>query len=290
MDISAYFMPPEIRNAKKALCIQPHPDDIEIGMGGTAAALAARGCQLTYLTITNGDLGDSTGKLDFSEIAALRRKETEAAGRVVGASDFLFYGLPDGSLSDIPSLAGRIAETVRVLQPDVIFCPDPWAQYEAHNDHIVTGRAAAQAFLSSSLSRYPRDTQTAPWQAGAIAFYFTQKPNTVIDVTKTFETKCMAQRHAENLFKTLQMLVLIPYHYTFKHIWDNYYWRGEIVLRTERKQARDAHRAIKKITSEIEARIIGELPALIKSVELKDLRLKLINVLDDAGIAKNLET
>ena len=56
MDISAYFMPPEIRNAKKALCIQPHPDDIEIGMGGTAAALAARGCQLTYLTITNGDL------------------------------------------------------------------------------------------------------------------------------------------------------------------------------------------------------------------------------------------
>ena len=109
-------------------------------------------------------------------------------------------------------------------------------------------------------------------------------------VTKTFETKCMAQRHAENLFKTLQMLVLIPYHYTFKHIWDNYYWRGEIVLRTEQKQARDAHRAIKKITSEIEARIIGELPALIKSVELKDLRLKLINVLDDAGIARNLET
>ena len=96
MDISAYFMPPEIRNAKKALCIQPHPDDIEIGMGGTAAALAAKGCELTYLTITNGDLGDSTGKLDFSEIAALRRKETEAAGRVVGASDFLFYGLPDG--------------------------------------------------------------------------------------------------------------------------------------------------------------------------------------------------
>lgn len=192
MDISAYFMPPEIRNAKKALCIQPHPDDIEIGMGGTAAALAARGCELTYLTITNGDLGDSTGKLDFSEIAALRRKETEAAGRVIGASDFLFYGLPDGSLSDIPSLAGRIAETVRVLQPDVIFCPDPWAQYEAHNDHIVTGRAAAQAFLSSSLSRYPRDTQTAPWQAGAIAFYFTQKPNTVIDVTETFETKFAA--------------------------------------------------------------------------------------------------
>ncbi len=103
MDISAYFMPPEIRNAKKALCIQPHPDDIEIGMGGAVAALAAEGCSITYLTVTNGDLGDSTGKLDFSEIAALRRKETIAAGKVLGASDFLFYDLPDGSLSDIPS-------------------------------------------------------------------------------------------------------------------------------------------------------------------------------------------
>ena len=192
MDISAYFMPPEIRNAKKALCIQPHPDDIEIGMGGAVAALAAEGCSITYLTVTNGDLGDSTWKLDFSEIAALRRKETIAAGKVLGVSDFLFYDLPDGSLSDIPSLAGRISETIRNLRPDVIFCPDPWAQYEAHNDHIVTGRAAAQAFISSSLSRYPRETQTAPWQADAIAFYFTQKPNTVIDVTQTFETKFAA--------------------------------------------------------------------------------------------------
>ena len=47
MDVSAYFMLPEIRTARKALCIQPHPDDIEIGMGGTAAALAAGGCLVT---------------------------------------------------------------------------------------------------------------------------------------------------------------------------------------------------------------------------------------------------
>ena len=47
MDISAYFMPPEIRNVKKALCIQPHPDDIEIGMGGAVAALAAEGWSIT---------------------------------------------------------------------------------------------------------------------------------------------------------------------------------------------------------------------------------------------------
>ena len=43
MDVTAFFQPPEILTAKRALCIQPHSDDNEIGMGGTVAALAARG-------------------------------------------------------------------------------------------------------------------------------------------------------------------------------------------------------------------------------------------------------
>lgn len=34
MDVSAFFQPPEILTARRALCIQPHPDDNEIGMGG----------------------------------------------------------------------------------------------------------------------------------------------------------------------------------------------------------------------------------------------------------------
>ena len=43
MDVSAFFAPPEILGAKRALCIQPHADDNEIGIGGTIAALASRG-------------------------------------------------------------------------------------------------------------------------------------------------------------------------------------------------------------------------------------------------------
>ena len=51
MDVSAFFQPPEILTARRALCIQPHPDDNEIGMGGTVAALAARGCEVHYLSL-----------------------------------------------------------------------------------------------------------------------------------------------------------------------------------------------------------------------------------------------
>lgn len=192
MDLSAYFTPPEILTAKRALCIQPHADDNEIGMGGTIAALADRGCEIHYLTVTDGALGQAAGPADPAAIAVVRRQEAEAAGRVLGASVFHFFDEPDGSLRDVPALAGRIAELVRAVQPEVLFCPDPWALYEAHQDHVVTGKAAAQAFISSALAGYPRGTGTQPWQAGAIGFYFTQAPNTVVDVTGAFERKFAA--------------------------------------------------------------------------------------------------
>ena len=192
MDVSAFFAPPDIMTARRVLCIQPHADDNEIGMGGTIAALAAKGCEIHYLTVTNGDLGAQGEPVEPARLAAARREEAMAAGRALGAKEFHFFDLPDGSLESVPALAGKIAGLVRTIRPDVIFCPDPWARYEAHRDHVVTGQAAAQAFISTALAQYPRGTETAPWQCAAIGFYFTQEPNTVVDVTETFEKKFAA--------------------------------------------------------------------------------------------------
>lgn len=90
MDISAFLTPPEIMSARRALCIQPHPDDNEIGMGGIVAALAAKGCEIHYLTVTNGDLGAQGGPIDPAELAVLRRQETVAAGEALGVKVFHF--------------------------------------------------------------------------------------------------------------------------------------------------------------------------------------------------------
>lgn len=192
IDVQAYFTPPDIMGAKRALCIQPHPDDNEVGMGGTIAALAARGCEVHYLTVTNGDLGQQEGKWTPQQLAALRRDETIAAGKLLGAEHFLFFDEPDSSLNDVPQLAEHIAEAMRTVKPQVVFCPDPWALYEGHRDHIVTGQAAAQAFISAGLAQYPRGTTTQPWQPAALGFYFTQSPNTIVDVTETLESRFAA--------------------------------------------------------------------------------------------------
>jgi len=192
MNVLPYFRPPDIKNCKKVLCIQPHPDDNEVGMGGIIAYLTARKCEVHYLTVTDGSLGAPDESYLPERLAKMRREEAEASGRFLGASKFFWLGHADGTINDVPALAAEIAEIIRMEQYEAVFSPDAWLPYEAHNDHIVTGRAAAQAVLFSGLHNFPRNTQTKPWSVKAAGFYYTAKPNTVINVTKTFDKKMKA--------------------------------------------------------------------------------------------------
>ena len=186
-EVAALLSPPDIMNCTRVLCIQPHPDDNEIGMGGIIAKLAQRGCEIHYLTVTNGDMG--CADLPPEETAAVRREETVAAGRCLGASHFHFLDHGDGTLENVLPLSVEIASVIRKVQPQAIFAPDPWLNYECHLDHTVTGRAAANAFLMAGRAHFPDGGATQPCPLAAIGFYFTSKPNTVIDISGTFEKK-----------------------------------------------------------------------------------------------------
>ena len=206
-DVRAMLAPPDIMAAKRALCIQPHPDDNEIGMGGTVAALSAAGCQVHYLTVTTGDLGNLNRSATREETASIRRIEAEAAGRHLGAQSFTFLGHGDSTLENVVDLSLEIALVIRKVKPEVIFCPDPYLNYEGHYDHVVTGRAAANAFHLSGVSHFPVGDGLSPWAASAIGFYFTARPNTVIDISGYFERKfeAIAMHFSQMDLRTLAM-------------------------------------------------------------------------------------
>ncbi|MBU9714929.1 PIG-L deacetylase family protein [Evansella tamaricis] len=189
IDISNFLKAPSIAECKKVLCIQPHPDDNEIGMGGVIAQLAKNNCEIHYLTITDGRLGDMGTPFTPDQLAAERKREAEAAGRLLGSEKFFWFDYKDGSLNDVPSLAKEIAEHIRREQYDTVFCPDPWLPYESHYDHIIVGKASAQAVSNCALKSYPEGTETAPCHLQAIGFYFTGAPNTVVDITDFFDLK-----------------------------------------------------------------------------------------------------
>jgi LmbE family N-acetylglucosaminyl deacetylase len=192
VDIAALLKPPDILSARRVLCVQPHPDDNEFGMGGIIAALARQGSEVHYLTVTRGDQGGHEVRVSPEETAAIRHEEAIAAGRLLGASAFHFLDHGDGALGDVVSLSAEIAAIIREVKPDAIFCPDPWLPYEAHYDHVITGRAAANALHMSNRVHFPGGGKTEPWCVSAIGFYFTAKPNTVIDISDVFERKIEA--------------------------------------------------------------------------------------------------
>lgn len=206
-DITTLLSPPDIRNSHKILCIQPHPDDNEIGMGGIVAVLAQRGCHISYLTVTNGDQGNLDITASPEQTAKIRHEEAINAGKYLGAEAFYFLEHGDGTLQDVLSLSKEIAKIIRIVRPDAIFAPDPWLPYESHLDHVVTGRAAANAFLMSGRAHLEEAEDLEPFSAKAIGYYFTSSPNVVIDISSVFDKKfeAMALHKSQLDDSTLQL-------------------------------------------------------------------------------------
>ncbi len=190
-----YFPVPDLLKTDSLLCIQPHPDDMEIGAGGTLAKMAASGVIITALTVTDGSAGTYDPTVNQDELAGTRREETRKAAALLGIDNLQWLDFADGGNLPFEQVRAEITRTIRALKPATIMVCDPWLPYEAHSDHVRTGMAAAEAFFLSGMPYFCQaglQDGLLPYQAGSIAFYFTAYPNTVIDVSQTWEKKLAA--------------------------------------------------------------------------------------------------
>src|SRR5258705_7741850 len=103
-------------DAVDLLAFGPHPDDLEIGLGGTLAKHAALGHKVGLCDLTRGELA-SNGTPEE------RVKEAEDARRVLGAAWRENLGLPDRAIGSTPDHARRVAESIRAARPRVIALP-----------------------------------------------------------------------------------------------------------------------------------------------------------------------
>lgn len=169
---------PRIEDCDRFLFVGPHPDDIEIGAGATAAKLAAAGKQVCFLVCMDGRYGLENAPAGTAPEALIdiRRREAEASARLLGA-EVSFLELCDGGFYDYDTLVRGIAQAIGRVQPQVVFAPDPCVSSECHIDHRRVGEAVRQlAFFApfrEIMARY--GATAAPVQA--LAFYMTAKPN-----------------------------------------------------------------------------------------------------------------
>jgi bacillithiol biosynthesis deacetylase BshB1 len=165
------------------LIVAPHPDDAELGVGGTIVLLLSQGSKVGVLDLTSGE-PTPHGSLE------IRRKETEAATAVLGLTWRGNLGLPNRSLEHTLEARAKLASAFRLLRPRMLFSPY-WE--DAHPDHLAASALVDAARFWSKLTK--TDMPGQPHFPQRIINYFTvhlrihPPTSAVIDITSTVEKK-----------------------------------------------------------------------------------------------------
>jgi len=162
------------------LVFGPHPDDLEIGLGGTIARHAALGYRVGLCDLTAGEMGSNGTVAD-------RLAEAEAARGVLGAQWRLNLQLPDRGIGVNPDHVRHAAKVVRDARPRTVAVPY-WS--DRHPDHEAASHVLTEAVFNARLRRY--DAGAEFWATQWICYYFindSAKPSFVVDVTAHYDRK-----------------------------------------------------------------------------------------------------
>jgi N-acetylglucosamine malate deacetylase 1 len=162
------------------LVFGPHPDDIEIGLGGTVARHTAAGHRVALCDLTAGELS-SNGTPEQ------RAVEAAEAARVLGAALRENLGWPDGGIAATPPLIRSAVEAIRRHRPRTLAIPY-WD--DRHPDHVAASQVLRTAAFTSGLRRYV--TGTDPWRPDWVCHYFINDhaaPSFVVDVSAQYQIK-----------------------------------------------------------------------------------------------------
>lgn len=167
------------------LVIGPHPDDQELGMGGTIVKLARQGHRVHLVDMTNGE-PTPRGSVET------RAAEAAAAARVMGVGRTLL-GLTNREVRHDLGSRHKLAALIRVHRPDWLFLPYP---IDAHPDHVAVTRIGEDARFDAKLTK--TDIPGDPWHPRRIIYYFCTHlrmnfPATFcIDISDTMDEKMRA--------------------------------------------------------------------------------------------------
>jgi bacillithiol biosynthesis deacetylase BshB1 len=181
----------------RIMAIGIHPDDVEIGCGGTVAVCAAAGDDVTIVDLTRGE--SSTNGTPEE-----RAREAAEAARILGCKRRENVGLPDaGVQSENPAQTSAVVAMIRAHRPHIILVPNP---EDAHPDHASGGMLIQRAAFLANVNGYvtERDGKRQErWLAGRLLVYSGRRevhPSIVVDITAQYETKLASVRaHASQV-------------------------------------------------------------------------------------------
>ncbi|MCA8965019.1 MAG: bacillithiol biosynthesis deacetylase BshB1 [Planctomycetes bacterium] len=129
------------------LAIGPHPDDVEIGAGGSILLAVAAGRRVAIVDVTRGEMG-SRGT------AEERAAEAAAAAAKLGVDRRVNLGLPDTRVEVEAVATDLLVAALRKATPRVLLAP---LAADVHPDHVAVAQLVDRAFFLAGLVNHRPD-------------------------------------------------------------------------------------------------------------------------------------
>lgn len=174
----------ESADALDVLAVGAHPDDVELGCGGTVALFARAGYRVGILHLTGGEAGTRGSEEE-------RRVEARAAADALGAAAVLYLDCGDGRFRHGEAEEDAMIGVLRRHRPELVLGPTPG---DRHPDHGRAHRLVADACFYSGLAgrRIEEAPELAPHRPAALLAYMQHdpfEPSLVVDVTSVWDVK-----------------------------------------------------------------------------------------------------
>ena len=169
------------------LVIAAHPDDAELGAGGTIAKLTKSGKSVSIVDLTRGESGTRG-------TAEIRVKESMNAAKILNIKHRFNLEMPDGKLTDDEESITKVISMIRLFRPKAVLI-NP--SYDRHPDHETAHKIVRKAMFKSGLRKFETKFNGEAQQVHRIrkmfafmqSYQLPQKQRFYVDVSDTFETK-----------------------------------------------------------------------------------------------------
>jgi bacillithiol biosynthesis deacetylase BshB1 len=170
------------------LAFGAHPDDVELGCGGTIAKEVAFGKKIGIVDLTRGELGTRG-------TAEIRDKESEAAAKILGVQFRENLNMRDGFFINDEEHQLKVIQMIRKYQPEIVLCN---AVDDRHIDHGKGSKLVSDACFLSGLRKIETNFQgenQMAWRPKVVYHYMQWKnsqPDFVVDITGYNEIRVKA--------------------------------------------------------------------------------------------------
>lgn len=182
------------------LAIGAHPDDVELGCGGTLAKEITNGKSVGIVDLTQGELGTRG-------TAKTRYTEAQNAAHILGVTVRENLGFADGFFVNDKTHQLALIKMIRKYQPEIIICN---AIDDRHIDHGKGSKLVSDACFLSGLVKIETKTDSgklqAAWRPKQVYHYIQWKPlepDFVVDVSEFMDIKMKAVLAYETQFFNL---------------------------------------------------------------------------------------